>query len=59
MGLHKGYLRSDLTINILNNTPKVKGKYNSFVVVFLSVNHGIMSKYNSVREMHEDSKNTI
>lgn len=26
------------------------------VVIFLSVNNGIKSKHNSVREMHKDSK---
>lgn len=31
----------------------------TFVVIFLSVNQHIMSKYDSVREMHEDSKNAI
>lgn len=29
MGLHKGYYKNDLMVNILNNTPNIKGKWSA------------------------------
>jgi len=47
-------------VNILNNTPKIEYRVPYNVCYnLLSVNHGIMSKYNSLREMYKDSKNVI